>query len=102
MLFKPDAEAFPGRAGWTNADSDAAEAEGWNLWECEPSVHGPFQLLHDEEASVFQYHQQAWLHVAKRAAQGSPLHLKALAFLREHNPAEAVEIRRQAALQPGG
>ena len=79
---------------WTSDDRSAALSEGWDIFDCQGSASGPWQLQSfDDPEDVetaprpypFQSDLDAWKHVRSRAAQGSPLHERALAFLAEHN-----------------
>lgn len=82
---------------WSEEDRDAACDEGWDIFETGGSENGPWQIQKfdspDEwegrpEPYPFEDDTDAWVHVRNRAETGSALHLKALAFLREHNRQE--------------
>ena len=83
---------------WTEENSRAAEAEGWDIFDSEGSVNGPRQLQAFDEPELWPGAPQpypfpggdpeVWAHVRRRAGEGSPLHIHALEFLREHNPQE--------------
>lgn len=87
---------------WSYADQRAAYAEGWEIFETnrdddetakdivdgKPYGYRPFELQRDDDAAIFRSDTDAWRHVRERAAAGSVLHQKALAFLKEESPAE--------------
>lgn len=81
---------------WTDADSQAASLEGWDIWDSEGSQNGPWQIQKfddTEEAAeqgfgILAEDTDSWVLVRTQAAAGSPLHQRALAFLAEHNPTE--------------
>ena len=91
-------------SNWTNTDSAAACADGWNIFECFGSDNGPWQIQRLDEPSDWpEFHGRpypfaedadAWCHVWQKAEEGSALHQRALAFLGEHNPSEFDAIRR--------
>jgi len=83
---------------WTAEDRAAAEREGWDIFECQGSAAGVWQIqsfddVDDELAAVITANvgrvwgddPEAWMHVWGVA---SDLHAKALTFIREMNPAE--------------
>jgi hypothetical protein len=87
---------------WTVEDSVAATREGWDLFECSGSAHGPLQLQRfDWPAEVegapdpypFDTDDDVWRHVRTHAATGSALHRKALDVLCERNPAEFRRVK---------
>lgn len=77
---------------WTRVDSAAAMAEGWDIFSCDDSAHGPYQLQKLDEGDQFPDDGDAWRHVVKLAASESPLHIRALAFLADKNPTELARI----------
>lgn len=87
---------------WTPSDQAAAAAEGWDIFDCDGSDNGPWQLqCFDNPAEAgwpqgkaypFGCDPDAWRHVLTRAAAGSPLHQRALQFLEQHSPAEHQRI----------
>jgi hypothetical protein len=82
--------------GWTIADSDAAKAEGWGIFDCDGNDHGRFQLCCYDDPDIqvaFSSDDNAWQHVVDKAREGGALHLKALDFIKTHNPAEAALIK---------
>jgi hypothetical protein len=83
---------------WTNEDSRAAYDEGWDIFDSEGSQNGPWQIQKfddpDSGPQVFTEDTDAWVQVRTRASEGSALHIKALAFLRQYNPQEADAIER--------
>lgn len=67
---------------WTREDSAAATREGWDIFD--NSDHG-LRIEHidspeDGSSPAFESDQDAFEHVAARAAAGSRLHFKALAI----------------------
>ncbi|WP_157681612.1 hypothetical protein [Mycobacterium sp. JS623] len=91
------------QADWSDEDSAAASREGWDLFECSGSDHGDMQLQRfdcpDEVENApipypFDSDADVWRHVKTRAADGSPLHRKALDLLSVRNPAELGRINR--------
>jgi len=80
------------------------------LFECSGSDHGDVQVQwFDWPAEVqcapdpypFTTDVDVWLHVRACAANGSVLHLKALAILGLRNPGELQRIERVPAAQAG-
>jgi hypothetical protein len=74
---------------WTTEDSAQAIAEGWDIFKC--SGHSDWQLQRLDEASPFGNDDEAWEFVLKNR---SLLHLRALEFLRHHDPYEFATIMR--------
>jgi hypothetical protein len=62
--------------GWTNADSAAAVAEGWAIFE--RGGDGTLEIQLDDEAAIFANDAEAQLFVADKARAGSDLHQRAL------------------------
>lgn len=85
---------------WTREDHLAASREGWDMFESYGSDNGPYQIQSfddpDEWEGVglypFDGDTDAWEHVWKLAELGSTLHVKALEFLKVHNPLEHTHI----------
>ncbi|KUL94303.1 hypothetical protein DK26_14900 [Bosea sp. WAO] len=69
-------------------DNTQADAEGWGIYECDGSSNGPYQICRDDEAAVFASDDAAWRHVIDGATAGSAYHIRAMDYIREHNPAE--------------
>jgi len=81
---------------WTIEHRYAARAEGWDIFECDGSANGPWQVQRFDDA---RYHtltdgshppqlnddDAAWVLVASRV---KPHHVAALAFLQANNPQE--------------
>lgn len=61
-------------AEWSRADSEAALAEGWDVWDAD----GVLEIQRDDDAEVFDSDAGAIAHVQRRAAEGSDLHARAL------------------------
>jgi hypothetical protein len=82
---------------WTEAHSSAAIAEGWEIFDCDGSSNGRWQVdMLDDPAEWAQINggvlpprldddQHAWALVANGTL---PHHLAARAFLQAHNPPE--------------
>lgn len=69
---------------WTQADQDAAYAEGWALFNY---PEGDTDLEKDDEAAKFPSDDEALEHVAKRAMEkGGDVHMKALRAWKRTNP----------------
>lgn len=82
---------------WSPEDANAAEVEGWALFDSCGSADGPLQIQRFDDPSEwtqspnpypFESDAAVWVHVRTRAAAGSPLHVKALRVLEVENPAE--------------
>jgi hypothetical protein len=78
---------------WARDDQLTAQAEGWDVFMCDDVAHPPFELQRidfpdDGGEAKFPDDMAAWAHVVKRAAEGSPLHSRALAFLEAASPVE--------------
>lgn len=82
------APAHDNLEGWTIADSRAAITEGWDVFDCDGSDNGRFQICKRDDMTTFDIDDDVWVHVAKRATDGSALHVRALAFIMQHNPIE--------------
>ena len=82
--------------GWTETDWQDANAEGWNIWHCDGSENGLWQICKYDEPELVDYvtdgkwetDPDVWLHVYTRAAQGSPLHQRAMDYVRIWNRPE--------------
>jgi hypothetical protein len=78
---------------WTSENREAAAAQGWGIFETDGSENGtPYQLqrIDDPEfgVPVLDNDDAAWCLVRIRAANGDELAKSALAYLKEHSPAE--------------
>jgi hypothetical protein len=88
---------------WTKEDSEAAQTEQWDIWDCTGSDNGQWQLCRidfpeKDGASVpnlWNEDVEVWLHVVQAASgdANSP-HYRALQFLEFHNPDEINAIER--------
>jgi len=67
---------------WTQKDAQEASKEGWNIFECNGSANGKYQLQVDDELALLNEDKDAWKLVAR---QEKDIHKKALAFLKEKN-----------------
>ena len=74
---------------WGPLEQLAAYEEGWDLFECHDVSHAPFEAQADAdfEEVTGGDHNVARL-IAARALDGSPLHIRAMAFLFHHSPEE--------------
>lgn len=82
---------------WTRADSRAANAEGWDIFECDGSANGPYQLCKIDDpqeftacygtvfSHIWEDDTDAWLYVREHP---TALHSRALAYLKQVNPQE--------------
>lgn len=85
------------RATWTFAHSEAAEAQGWDVFDSEGSVSGPYQVqsfdeprcVLDDEAVPDITDGDAWLLVQRADSDHTRA---ALAFLAVANPLERARI----------
>lgn len=90
--------------GWPRECQLQALQEGWDIWQCDGSAGGPFQIQVLEEPELlpelgyttkkFDDDTDAWVHVRTRAAEGSELHVRAMLFIEHHNQLEYVRIMR--------
>lgn len=76
---------------WTEAHSDAAVKEGWNIWECFGSSSGPWQIQRLDDAADYpgsvqlESDDDAWRLVI---SGGQAHHRAALDFIKAHNDIE--------------
>ncbi|MFC6623921.1 hypothetical protein [Novosphingobium panipatense] len=79
-------------------DNRQAHAEGWGIFDlCEVGRPDPYQLQRVDADECFASDDEAWRHVAARAAEGSAYHRAALDFLRDHSPGEYAAVAAHAA-----
>lgn len=78
---------------WTKEDSEAAVAEGWDIYYCLGSLDGPWQVQKNDEEGRYRSDSDVWVMIAQ---QEKPHHQKALEFLKVFNHAE---YQRISALQ---
>jgi len=75
---------------WTADDDRAAGAEGWSLFESDGSADGTPQVQRIDDPgpgeAKLDGDPDAW--AVLRADPGTPLHARALAIIRNENPAE--------------
>lgn len=97
MTAMPDpAKLVP---AWSNEHCSAAQKEGWDIFDCGDSVHGPWQLQRIDDASDIEGGVQlksdaeAWALVMNGSL---PHHQAAKAFIKEHNPREWVSCCDEA------
>lgn len=85
---------------WTHLDAAAANSEGWDVFDSSGSANGAWQIQRLDcpddwpsppEKSI-EEDGDAWTLVREGAAAGSPLHVRALAFIRENCSEEYVRI----------
>lgn len=86
-----------GVKGWAAADVAKSLREGWSIFES--SEYG-FRIERLDEAEKFDGDGPAWLHVLAKAAKGSALHRRALAFIKKQNPAEYAEGMKFTGQEP--
>lgn len=95
---------------WSPAESEAALAEGWDLFDCNSPGHEPWELCRvDDPDSLpetwyrygvelgyqgarFHGDPPVWQYVLDRAAEGSHLHERALVLLAYEAPGEFFHI----------
>lgn len=70
---------------WTRDDSAAACAEGWDIFLLDGDEDRPELQYLQDDPTPFDNDDQVIAHVEQRAAEGSPLHVKALALERSHD-----------------
>jgi hypothetical protein len=68
---------------WTQQDSEAACAEGWDLFD----AHGEMQVQRLDEAEILDGDHAAWQIIVNGCAAGSTLHVKAFALVSDHERA---------------
>lgn len=92
-------------ATWSDADAAAANAEGWDIFDSYGSDSGPWQIQRFDDPTAigwpadlpypFEEDTDVWEHVWHLAHQGGhPVHERALAYLKAHNPMEYEAIER--------
>ena len=80
--------------GWSQADWTLAFSEGWNIWHCDGSDNGEWQVCKYDEPDLFDGMPEwdedtdVWAHVYERAARGSVTHQRALNYVKRWNPME--------------
>jgi hypothetical protein len=77
-----------------------AMTEGWAISAC-TGVEEDYRLEKMDEMSVFESDREAWIHVARRALNGSTYHIRALKFLEVNEPVEFENIENEACLRLG-
>lgn len=82
---------------WTAEHSAAAQAEGWDIFECFGSSYGSWQVQNLDESGKLTNDDDAWKIVG---AQTKPHHVAAIAFLRAHNPQEITAFQSYIKEQP--
>lgn len=81
---------------WTPEDSKAAESEGWNVFFASPTDdEGDYRIERIDEAEIFESDFAVWNHLAWNK---SPLHLKAIAFIKHENPTEYNTIKNSVSV----
>jgi hypothetical protein len=100
MTVREPEAALYGLPGWSVGDSMAAVLEGWDVFDgCGPEG-GPFEIQKLETARAFATDADVWWHVVARAADGSGLHQRALAFIRRFNREQFDEITDLIGTEP--
>lgn len=90
-------------ASWPYECQETAMTEGWDLFDSQGSVDGPWQIQRIDfpegwppgctpDPCPFEGDADAWVHVRTKAAEGSPLHIRVLWFLLVHHPAEYFRV----------
>lgn len=87
---------------WTDADRDEAIAAGWDIFTCHGSSHGPFQVQKLDKNEGVEGCPQTDDEVCDEIRKNPefPLHQRALAFLRAHNPREWLFITTEIVSPP--
>jgi hypothetical protein len=81
-------QAHPGYPGWSQDESDQADVEGWNVFHCDGSMHGEWQLFKDDEGDILDSDEDVVKLVNFCALNGSRLHQRAIDFIRRYNEPE--------------
>ncbi|HEX7243413.1 MAG TPA: hypothetical protein VF263_24225 [Longimicrobiaceae bacterium] len=76
---------------WDLEDANAADDQGWNIFENHGEGHA-WQLQRDDSAALFADDDAAWTFVRVRAATGDFVAARALLFLRYACPEEYAAI----------
>jgi hypothetical protein len=81
-------------ADWTPDDDRAASREGWSLFSCDGSADGSPQVQRIDDPGPGEGRlagdDAAW--ALLRGSPGTPLHARALAIIRDSNPAEYARV----------
>ncbi|MFD1043197.1 hypothetical protein [Pseudoxanthomonas kaohsiungensis] len=72
---------------WTDADTDTAAAEGWNLFSTDNTAPKQLEIQREDDLEKFATDVEALTHVYTKAMGGSALHLKALQLSLQTSPA---------------
>ena len=72
---------------WTAKDSSDALSQGWDVFDCEGSMNGRWQIcmLDEDEDSKFDTDPEVWMWMKDHP---TPLTEKAIQFVRENNNLE--------------
>lgn len=88
---------------WWRLYGDAAEAQGWSLFECSGDGRPPIELERVDEMGIFDDDQQAWRFVVRNAQAGDLACATALHVLARESPTEhAAIIAHHRYDNPGG
>ena len=71
--------------GWKAEDSAAARAEGWDIFFMDGDPARPELEFLQDDPTPFDSDDEVIAHVERLAAEGSPLHTKALRLERSHD-----------------
>jgi len=102
------APVIPGTSGledprWNYCDQASAWHEGWDIFRCDDLRHEPYEIECIDFPEVGEVKladdTEAAFHVIDRAAEGSVLHQRAIAFLLAEAPNE---LAHWAAVRSGG
>jgi hypothetical protein len=77
---------------WTCADGAAARLEGWDVFDAHTETGVEVQLQRLDEEEKFPDDADAMAHVMRRANEGSDLHRRAVAYVRQENPGEYAKM----------
>lgn len=75
---------------WTKFDSDSSQEEGWDIFYCEGSADGLWQIQRIDEPAILDSDERAWELVG---SQTTEIQKKALSFVLEKNPKEFKRIQ---------
>jgi hypothetical protein len=70
---------------WSKEQSKQAESEGWDIFTCEGSVNGYYQIQMIDEQNKFKDDVDVWEMLVKSEKK---LHIDALVFIAINNPTE--------------
>lgn len=77
---------------WHRMYGDAADEQGWSLFECAADDHAPIELQRSDDQAIFGSDPAAWEHVVRRAQAGDLACATALHVLAVDSPDEWAAI----------